>query len=128
MLARGSGRIVNVSSIAGHLGVRQEAVYAATKAAMNAFSEGLRQELKGSPVTVSVVSPGAVDTPFFERRGQPYPRKHPKPIRPERVADAIVRAIDTGRPQSYVPPWAGFAAWIRGALPPAYRWGADRFG
>jgi short-subunit dehydrogenase len=128
MLERGAGRVVVVSSIAGHVGVREEATYAATKAGLNAFSESLRQELRGTGVTVTVVSPGAVDTPFFERRGRPYPRTHPRPVSVDRVARAVVAAARDGRPQLYVPRWVGLAAWVRGALPGAYRWGADRFG
>jgi short-subunit dehydrogenase len=128
MVERGRGHIVNVASIAGHVGVRDEAVYAATKAGLVGFSESLRQELAGTPVGVSVVSPGVVDTAFFERRGRPYQRRSPRPIAPERVADAIVHAIRTGRPQVFVPRWMAFPAWLRGASPSVYRAGARRFG
>ena len=128
MLERGSGRVVNVSSVAGHVGVRNEAVYAATKAGLNGFSESLRQELRDTGVTVTVVSPGPVDTAFFERRGRPYPRSRPRPIRAERVAQTVLRAVREGPPQLYVPRWVGLVAWIRGTLPGAFRWGADRYG
>jgi short-subunit dehydrogenase len=128
MLERGRGAIVNVASIAGHVGVRHEAVYAATKAGLIAFSESLRQELTGTPVRVSVVSPGVVDTAFFERQGQPYHRRWPRLISSDRVAAAVVRAIRTGKPEVYVPRWVAFPAWLRGVWPWAYRKGADRFG
>jgi short-subunit dehydrogenase len=128
MLERGRGHVVNVGSIAGHVGVRDEAVYAATKAALIAFSESLRQEVAGTGVGVSVVSPGVVATSFFDRRGRPYQRRSPKPIAAERVANAILEAIRTGKAQTFVPGWMAFPAWLRGAWPTLYRRGAGRFG
>jgi short-subunit dehydrogenase len=128
MVERGRGHIVNVASIAGHVGVRNEAVYAATKAGLIGFSESLRQELAGTSIGVSVVSPGVVDTAFFERRGRPYQRRSPKPIPADKVAGAIVHAIRTGKAQVFVPRWMAFPAWLQGAWPSAYRAGARRFG
>lgn len=128
MLDRGGGHVVNVGSIAGHVGVGGEAVYAATKAGLHMFTESLRYELAGTGVGVSLMSPGAVDTPFFARRGAPYARSFPKPIPPERVARAIVRAIETGRPEVFVPRWMVVPARLRGAWPRLYRALAGRFG
>ena len=128
MLERGRGHIVNVASIAGHVGVRNEAVYAATKAGLIAFSESLRLELASTPVGVSVVSPGVVDTAFFQRRGRPYARRSPRPIAAEKVANAIVHAIRSERAQVFVPRWISIPAWLRGVWPSAYRAGARRFG
>jgi short-subunit dehydrogenase len=128
MLERGRGAVVNVSSIAGHVGVKEEAVYASTKAGLIGFSESLRYELKGSGVSVSTVSPAAVSTPFFERRGRPYGRTFPRQIPPERVAQAVVKAIGSGRGQVLVPRWMAFPVWLRGALPGLYRGLARRFG
>jgi short-subunit dehydrogenase len=128
MLQRRRGAVVNVSSIAGHVGVREEAVYASTKAGMIGFSESLRYELRGTGIRVSVVSPGVVDTAFFERRGRSYQRKFPRPIAPERVAQSVVRAVRGGTEQVYVPRWMAFPAWLRGAWPGLYRALAGRFG
>ena len=128
MLERRSGAIVNVASITGHVGVKHEAVYGSTKAGLVGFSESLRYELEGSGVQVSVVSPGAVQTSFFERRGRPYGRSFPRPITPERVADTVVRAIRSGRPQLYAPRWMAFPVWLRGTWPGLYRMLAGRFG
>jgi short-subunit dehydrogenase len=128
MLERGGGHVVNVASIAGHVGVRDEAVYAATKAGLIGFSESLRQELAGTKVGVSVVSPGVVATRFFDRRGRPYDRRSPRPISADRVAVAVIRAIRTGKPQIFVPGWLAFPAWLRGAWPSLYRKGAARLG
>jgi short-subunit dehydrogenase len=128
MMERRSGRIVNLASIAGHVGVRDEAVYAATKAGLIGFGESLRQELAGTGVEVSVVSPGVVATAFFERRGHTYDRRSPRPIAPEKVADAIVHAIGKGKAQVFVPGWMAFPAWLHGAWPSLYRALARRFG
>ena len=128
MLERGGGAIVNVASVAGHVGVRGEAVYAATKAGLVTFSESLRQELAGTPVRVSLVSPGVIATPFFERRGTPYARRRPRPIAPERVAEAILVAIRRGSPSVFVPSWLGLPVRVHGALPGLYRALASRWG
>jgi short-subunit dehydrogenase len=128
MLDRRRGAIVNVASIAGHVGVKDEAVYASTKAGLIGFSESLRYELKGSGVNVSVVSPAVVDTPFFERRGRPYGRRLPRPIPSERVAETVVRSIRSGRAQLYVPRWTAFPVWLSGAWPGLFRAMAGRFG
>jgi len=128
MLQRGRGAIVNVASIAGHVGVPEEVVYAATKAGLIGFSESLRFELRGSGVSVGVVSPGVIDTAFFERRGRPYDRSFPRPGEPGRVADAIVRAIRTGSAEVYAPTWMVVPARLRGTFPRLYRFLASRFG
>ena len=128
MLERGRGRIVNVASIAGHVGVRDEALYAATKAALLTFSEGLRYEVQASGVRVTTVSPGVVDTDFFTRRGSPFRRRRPRPIPPERVAWAIVRAIERNRDEVVVPGWLRLPIWLHGVWPGLYRALARRFG
>jgi short-subunit dehydrogenase len=63
--ARGRGAIVNIASIAGRIPVGHEAVYSATKFGLRAFTFALQEELQGSGVTVSAVSPGPVDTGFI---------------------------------------------------------------
>jgi short-subunit dehydrogenase len=128
MAGRGRGHVVSVGSIAGHAGGRGEAVYAACKAALAAFTEALRQEHAGSPVGFSVVIPGPVATPFFDRRGVPYGRTFPRPVPADRVAAAIVDAIRRERPQVVVPGWLGGPMRLRGALPELYRPLVDRFG
>jgi short-subunit dehydrogenase len=61
-----SGAILNVGSVAGMVPIPHEAVYAATKAYVASFSEGLRAELLPSGVSVSYVCPGPVDTEFSQ--------------------------------------------------------------
>ena len=128
MIVRGRGRVVFVSSIAGATGVRGEAVYSATKAGLGSFAESLAYELDGHDVRVSVIVPGVIDTPFFDRRGHPYGRKRPGPQPPERVARAIVSGLEHNRGVSYVPRWMRLPAWLHGAAPGTFRALAARFG
>jgi len=128
MVARGRGRVVFVSSIAGATGVRGEAVYSATKAGLVSFADSLAYELDGHDVRVSVIVPGVIDTPFFDRRGRPYGRKRPGPQPPERVARAIVACLEHDRGISYVPRWMRLPAWLHGAAPGTFRALASRFG
>jgi short-subunit dehydrogenase len=128
MAERGRGGVAFVSSIAGVTGVRGEAVYAATKAGLGAFAESLAYEVRGRGVTVSVIVPGVIDTPFFSRRGTPYGRARPAPIPAARVAAAIVSALEHDRAVVYVPGWLRFPAWLHGTAPAAFRALAARFG
>jgi short-subunit dehydrogenase len=128
MLARGRGHIVAVASIAGVLGVAEEAVYAGAKAGLITFAESLRYELAGTGVGVTVVIPGVVRTAFFDRRGRPYHRRRPRPLSPEQVAEAVTRAISTGAAQVIVPRWLAVPVRLRALLPGLYRRLAQRFG
>jgi len=128
MLDRGHGRLVFVGSIAGRLGVRDEAVYAATKAGLDVFAESLRAELAGTGVGVTVVVPAVVDTPFFARRGRPYQRRYPRPLPVGRVADAVLAAIEADRAEVYLPGWLRLPVAIRALFPAAYRRLSGRFG
>jgi uncharacterized protein len=69
MRARREGRILITGSIAGLMPGSFQAVYNGSKAFMDSFSYALRNELKDTGVTVSVLMPGATDTAFFERAG-----------------------------------------------------------
>ena len=64
MIAKGHGHIVNISSVAGHIGTLNMAAYCASKFALNGFSESLYHELKPLGIDISVVCPGAVKTAF----------------------------------------------------------------
>ncbi len=64
MIARKSGHIVNVASIAGHSGSATRAAYCASKAGVRRFSEALLQEVREDEIKVSVISPGSTNTGF----------------------------------------------------------------
>jgi NAD(P)-dependent dehydrogenase (short-subunit alcohol dehydrogenase family) len=64
MRKRGSGRIINVTSIAGRVAFSASSAYAASKFALEAFTESLAQEVKGHGVKVALVEPGIIDTPM----------------------------------------------------------------
>jgi short-subunit dehydrogenase len=99
MLARGSGHIVTMSSLGGIKGSPYSATYAATKAGLIAWASGLREELRNTGVSASVICPG-----FVANAGMfaVYSKRAPKitgETTPEKVADAVVRSIkkDIGR-------------------------------
>jgi short-subunit dehydrogenase len=69
MRLRGEGRILITGSIAGFMPGTFQAVYNGTKAFIDSFSWALRNELKGTGVTVTCLMPGATETEFFDRAG-----------------------------------------------------------
>ncbi|MFC5182918.1 SDR family oxidoreductase [Actinomadura harenae] len=136
MVARGEGgHLVNVASMAAYAPGAQVAAYSATKAAVLRFSECLRLELADEGVGVSAICPGVIDTGImhrtryvglsgaaademrdglakvFARRGYP----------PERVAQAILRAVRANRPLVPVAPEAHLALALDRYAPPVNR-------
>ena len=69
MLARGSGRIVNVSSISGTMGTPRLSAYCASKWGLNGFTKALAEELRGTGVSVYAVMPGSTDTDMLKGSG-----------------------------------------------------------
>lgn len=117
MIARRRGHIAFVASIAGLTGVACEAVYAATKAGLITYADSLQLELHDTGVEVSVISPGAVRTNFFEHRGTPYGRRVPRPMPPQRVAAAVVRGLERGSGDTVLPHWLSLAPATRAVAP-----------
>ena len=97
--AQGSGHIVNIASTAAYLVLPSMAVYAGTKMAVRAISEGLRQEA-GDALRVTIVSPGMTRTNFAdavtnpEVKAQLAARRDTAGLPPEAIARAIVFAIE----------------------------------
>lgn len=96
--AQGHGMIAVISSVAGDRGRRSNYVYGAAKAAVTAFTSGLRQRLHARGVRVVTIKPGFVRTPMTAafRKGALW-------ASPARVAADIVRAMDRGTPVLYTP-------------------------
>lgn len=128
LLTRGRGHLCFVTSIAGRTGVAGEAVYAATKAALDAFADSLRLEATGTGVEVSTFVPAVVDTDFFTHRGTPYARQRPRPKDVETVARQVVSLIDSGSPERFADPALRVAPVVRSAWPAAYQRLAQRWG
>ncbi|MFA5890498.1 MAG: SDR family NAD(P)-dependent oxidoreductase [Actinomycetota bacterium] len=121
MIARGSGHVVNVCSMAGFIAVPREGGYCASKFAVTGFSEALAAELAPCGIRVSTVNPGPVATSFFEARGHPYVRKFPKPVPPARVTRAVIRAVEREQAEVFVPAWYRAVLLFKALAPPLYR-------
>jgi short-subunit dehydrogenase len=102
MLRAGGGYIVNVSSFAARVVPPRESVYAASKAAMNAFTEGLWNDLEGSNIHAALVIPGAIDTEIWDKGDEPMAFDGAKAA-PEIVTAAIFEAIEKRRREITVP-------------------------
>jgi short-subunit dehydrogenase len=108
MKQQGSGTIINVSSVAGHLPIPFHAVYSATKFAMNAIGKAARIELKSSGINVLTVCPGYVRTAFGANaiKGKQQKQVRPASVRgitAERVARAVLRGYMKQKREVVVP-------------------------
>lgn len=110
MLERGYGRIVNISSLAGHVGFPFTEAYAASKDGLIAFSRVLRADYGAQGVTASAIVLGAVKEAGIGQRtidelglkaGTSYM------VSPQKVANAVVRAIEKDKPEKVVMPGPG---------------------
>ncbi|HTZ92180.1 MAG TPA: SDR family oxidoreductase [Streptosporangiaceae bacterium] len=120
-LQAGRGRLVFVGSVAGLVGVPGEAWYSATKAGLSCLADALRAELRPAGIGVTLISPGVVDTAYFERRNEPYQRRYPRLITAEAAARAIVDAVCRGRDDVVVPLWLTLPARVKASFPRLYR-------
>jgi len=84
MFRKGSGRIINISSVVGHTGNPGQIPYTMAKAGLDAFTKSLAQEMTGKDILVNSVAPGFVDTDMTEEL-------------PEEVKAAILARIPQGR-------------------------------
>ena len=118
MIKKKSGHIVNVASVAGSFGLPGIASYCASKFAMLGFSEGLKHELKGTGVGVTVVSPIMVRTNFFDHSSfENMPKYSPTSLSAETVANAILKAANSRRLEIIVPSVVRIAVWMKNTFP-----------
>ncbi len=103
MLERGSGLIVNVSSMGGRLGIDCEAAYCAAKFALCGWSESMAIDLADAPVDVKLVIPGPIDTEIWSKHGD-EPAAYDGPLVPAGdCARDILEAIEGEGFEYYVP-------------------------
>ncbi|WP_375203203.1 SDR family oxidoreductase [Hyphococcus sp.] len=139
MRAAGRGRIINVGSLTGRIASPFQGAYAATKHAVEGMSDSLRRELVPYGVKVSVIRPGAINTPFGQHEVEmlanyenddPYgdqvrtfkawfSRQHPTAPSPVVVAEAVHHALTAENPHSrYTAPFKmSYALALRNLLP-----------
>lgn len=102
MVAQGSGTMVSVASIAGLRAYGKHSAYCASKFGLVGWSKSVRKDLRGTGVSVSIVCPPAVDTPFFATAGRPEIREENRKngmVTPEEVAETVVKVIAEQTPQ-----------------------------
>ena len=105
-----SGHLVVISSLAAYRGLPKSAAYCASKAAVSAFFESLRVDLRGSGVDVSIIHPGLIKTPLTAGREAQMPYL----MELDDAVKKIVRAIEK-RKKSYAFPWQ-LASIVRAAM------------
>lgn len=103
MLARGSGTIVNVSSVGGRFGIIHESAYCASKFALCGWSEAMAVDLHDTPISVKLIEPGPVDTEIWDHPGSEEPLYQGPKVPAEVVADGIIAALDSERFEHYLP-------------------------
>lgn len=97
MIARGNGKVLNVSSTAATMPGPLQAVYYATKAYMTSWSNALWRELKGTGVTVTALMPGAMQTGFAQTGGLADTKLFANAVKPDAVAKAGYEGMKKGK-------------------------------
>jgi short-subunit dehydrogenase len=123
MVERRSGQLVAIASLAGYRGLAKSAAYCASKAALSSFFESLRIDLRHTGVSVTIIYPGFIKTPFTSGRLA----KMPYLMELDDGVNKILTAIEKGK-KSYAFPWQ-LATIVRSGLlmpPSLYDWIAER--
>lgn len=131
MRQQGSGTIINISSVAGHIPLPFHAVYSATKFAMNAFGKAAHVELRKSNIHVMTVCPGYVRTDFGANalRGREVKVVRPSSVRgisAERVAKATLRGFEKQKREVIVPWTMHLPVKIYQLFPAVVEWAMTR--
>jgi len=103
MLERGSGTIVNVSSLGGRLGIPRESAYCASKFALCGWTESLKLDLWDTPIKVKLIIPGAVDTEIWDHPDAEAASYDGPKVPAAEVAADIAAAIDDDGFEYYLP-------------------------
>lgn len=117
MRARGRGQIITIASAASKLAPPGESTYAATKHGVLGYLTGVREELRGSGVTFSVVMPTVVETELAAGTSAGSVRR----LQPSDIADAVIATIGRRRFQVWVPGSVGPLVAVSGILPQRLR-------
>jgi short-subunit dehydrogenase len=122
MIARKSGRIINVSSIAGHMGTLNMAAYCASKFAVNGWSESLYHELRPLGISVSLISPGPVKTEFNRAFATSTPQSPSfLTVDTAAVSRAVIKIIDSKRFEIIMPPVLALLCFFKRLMPNVFR-------
>lgn len=111
MLSQGEGRIIQTSSVMGLISTPGRGAYAASKFALEAWSDALRMELRGTGISVSLIEPGLIDTPFthnVQQAEQHNPVKNPSiaarfMLPPEAILPKLHHALESPHPKQRYP-------------------------
>lgn len=115
MVRRGSGALVGIGSVAGIRGLPGHGAYCASKAAVIAYCESLRGELKASGVKVVTICPGYIDTPLTQKNSYAMPFL----MQPDAFATQAFAAIEAGASYRVIPWQMGVVAKLLRLLPNA---------
>ena len=113
MVARGSGALVGIGSVAGIRGLPGHGAYCASKAAVISYCESLRGELRPSGVKVVTLCPGYIDTPLTRQNRYAMPFL----MQPQDFAESAFQAIEVGASYRVIPWQMGVVAKLLRALP-----------
>jgi short-subunit dehydrogenase len=132
VMSRSGGALINIGSILSDVPVPLQGAYVASKHAVKGFTDTLRIELarREAPISVTLIKPGSVDTPFTEHARNHMPRAPitpPPRYAPHIVAEAILHACETPVHDMYVGGGAPAMALLRRLAPGIYDGVSRRF-
>lgn len=91
------GRIVNIASVSATHGIKNQAIYCASKYGIDGFAEALNQELIEEGISISTIYPGGIDTSLWNEEHKPYPGNLRYLLNPEQIVNLIEYIADTPR-------------------------------
>ncbi len=121
------GAIINLGSVASDVGFPVQGMYSASKHAIKGFTDAFRTEMEqtGTPISVTLIKPAAIDTPFpahAANRTEGKPMLPPPVYRPEDVAEAILQAAEHGGRDIYIGGGARLISALNSFVPAAIDW------